>query len=61
MGVLEDLRSVAYALARFTGFASNAFLFGLVPVTLLVLRPSFAGLDASEWARGRKHVGKSVV
>jgi copper transport protein len=56
MGVLEDLRSVAYALARFTGFASNAFLFGLVPITLLVLRPSFAGLDAAEWARGRKRL-----
>jgi putative copper export protein len=56
MGVLEDLRSVAYALARFTGFASNAFLFGLVPVTLLVLRPSFRGLDGAQWARGRARV-----
>lgn len=56
MGVLEDLRTVAYALARFTGFASNAFLFGLVPIALLVLRPSFAGLDPGEWARGRKRI-----
>lgn len=56
MGVLEDLRSVAYALARFTGFSANAFLFGLVPVALLVLRPSFAGLPGDTWARGRRRL-----
>jgi copper transport protein len=60
MGVLEDLRSVAYALARFTGFAANAFLFGLVPVTLLVLRPSFRALDAAEWARGRARMARRL-
>jgi copper transport protein len=57
MGVLEDLRSVAYALARFTGFSANAFLFGLVPVALLVLRPSFAGLQGEGWSRGRRRLG----
>ncbi|HEY7874552.1 MAG TPA: hypothetical protein VIG64_05460, partial [Actinomycetota bacterium] len=60
MGVLEDLRSVAYALARFTGFAANAFLFGLVPIALLVLRPSFAGLSAGAWARGRKRIANRL-
>ena len=60
MGVLEDLRSVAYALARFTGFVSNAFLFGLVPVTLLVLRPSFTALDADQWSRGRRKIASRL-
>jgi copper transport protein len=57
MGPLEELRSVAYALARFTGFSANAFLFGLVPVALLVLRPAFAGLPAEEWSKGRRRIG----
>ena len=57
MGALEDLRSVAYTLARFTGFSANAVLFGAVPVLLLVLRPAFAGLTEDQWSRGRRRVG----
>lgn len=57
MGPLEELRSVAYALARFTGFSANAFLFGVVPVALLVLRPAFAGLPDREWNAGRRRIG----
>lgn len=60
MGVLEDLRSVAYTLARFTGFSANALLFGLVPVTLLVLRPAFAGLSGRDWDRGRRRVAARI-
>jgi copper transport protein len=60
VGALEDLRSVAYALARFTGFSANAFLFGVVPVTLLVLRPAFSGLPADEWAKGRRRIGRRL-
>jgi putative copper export protein len=60
MGVLEDLRSVAYTLARFAGFSANAFLFGLVPIALLVLRPAFRRLDGDEWAAGRRRIGSRL-
>lgn len=56
-GSLEDaLRSVAFPLARFSAFASNALLFGLVPVLVLVLRPGFAALPGDEWNRGRRRI-----
>lgn len=53
MGFEDDLRNIAYPLLRFTAFASHAFLFGLIPMLLLVLRPAFAGLPAEGWATGK--------
>ncbi len=53
----EALRSVALPLVRFCSFAANALLFGLVPICLLVLRPSFARLPAGDgWDKGRKRL-----
>lgn len=54
---MEDaLRSVAFPLARFSAFAANALLFGLVPVIVLVLRPGFSSLTGPEWDRGRRRI-----
>lgn len=53
----ETLRGVAFALVRFSSFAANGLLFGLVPVILLVLRPSLAALPDDTWGRGRTALG----
>lgn len=53
MGWEDQLRSVALPLLRFTVFSSNAVLFGLVPILLLVVRPAFSRLGA-EWDAGRR-------
>jgi putative copper export protein len=54
MGFEDDLRNIAFPLLRFASFAANAFLFGLIPILLLVLRPAFAGLPLEGWAKGRE-------
>lgn len=54
MAAEETLRQVALTLLRFSAFSAHAVLFGLVPVILLVLRPSFAELPADEWDPGRR-------
>jgi putative copper resistance protein D len=54
VGFEDELRNVAYTLLRFTAFSSHAFLFGLVPMLLLVIRPSFAAVEDPEaWRKGR--------
>ena len=54
---MEDtLRSVVFPLVRFSGFAATAFLFGLVPVLLLVLRPGFEALAQRGRDAGRRRV-----
>ena len=53
MGFEEILREVAYTCVRFMAFSAHAFLFGMPIVALLVLRPSFAEVDAEPWAEGR--------
>ncbi|MGH2731270.1 MAG: copper resistance D family protein [Actinomycetota bacterium] len=60
MGFEEDLRFVAFTLARFTSFAAHALLFGLVPTILLVLRPAFARLPVDDWAAGRRRVAARI-
>lgn len=60
MGFEEDLRFVAFTLARFTSFGVNALLFGLVPTLLLVLRPAFARLPNDEWADGRRRIASRI-
>ncbi len=56
MGFEETFRGIAFFATRFTAFMSHAFLFGLVPLLLLVLRPSFAALDGRTWANGRRRL-----
>lgn len=52
----ETLRSIAFTFVRFTSFAANALVFGLVPVLLLVVRPAFSPLPAGDWADGRSRL-----
>jgi copper transport protein len=52
VGFEEAFRSVGVGLARFLGFAANGFLLGMVPVILLVVRPSLVFLPA-EWTSVR--------
>jgi putative copper export protein len=55
----EPMRAVALPLLRFSAFAGMALVFGLVPVTWLVLRPAFAGLDDG-WSTGRRRVARRL-
>lgn len=56
----STLRDVALTLTRFAGFAANALVLGTLAVTVLVLRPTFASLDASTWARGRARLAERL-
>ncbi|MDQ3877782.1 MAG: CopD family protein [Actinomycetota bacterium] len=56
----DQLRSVAFDLARFSAFSAHALLFGLVTIVLLVLRPSFVEASSDEWARGRQRVARRL-
>lgn len=61
MGFEDDLRTVAYTLLRFTAFSSHALLLGLVPILLLVVRPSFAAVeDAEAWQTGRRRFSERL-
>ena len=52
VGFEEAFRSVGLGLTRFLAFAAHGFLLGMVPVILLVLRPSL-GLLPAEWTTVR--------
>lgn len=54
------LRDVALTLTRFAGFAANALVLGTLAVIVLVLRPTFASLDAEAWARGRARLAERL-
>ena len=56
----EVFRSVGLTMARTISFASHSFLFGLVPLLLLVLRPAFASLDVEAWGKGRSRVARRL-
>jgi len=56
MGFEETFRSIALTLTRTVSFASHLFLFGLVPLLLLVVRPSFAGLAGDAWDAARRRM-----
>src|SRR5688500_11073013 len=60
MGFEDEFRNVAFTLLRFTAFSAHAFLFGLIPILLLVLRPAFAGLPDDEWRQGRKYLSSRL-
>lgn len=57
MGFEDNFRNVTFTLLRFSAFTTHALLFGLIPILVLVLRPSFKGLDSAEWAKGRLRFG----
>jgi putative copper export protein len=56
----ETLTNIAEALLRFSSFAAHAILFGLIPISLLVLRPTFAAVEESVWGSGRARVAGRI-
>lgn len=60
MGFEETFRSVTLTLSRTISFSAHLFLFGLVPLFLLVLRPSFAGLSGDEWRTARARMARRL-
>lgn len=56
MGFEETFRSVGLTLSRSTSFISHAFLFGLLPILALVLRPAFRRVDAEAWGKSRVRI-----
>ncbi|HEX2296064.1 MAG TPA: CopD family protein [Actinomycetota bacterium] len=56
----NTLRDVALTLTRFAGFTANALVLGTLGVVVLVLRPTFASLDAQAWARGRARLAERL-
>lgn len=56
----STLRDVALTLTRFAGFTANALVLGTLAVVVLVLRPTFASLDPSAWARGRARLAERL-
>ncbi|MDQ4028408.1 MAG: CopD family protein [Actinomycetota bacterium] len=56
MDLEETLRSIALPLLRFASFAGSAIVFGLAPVLLLVLRPTFSSLSEEGWVKARRRV-----
>jgi copper transport protein len=59
VGFEEAFRSVGLGLTRFLAFAAHGFLFGLVPVILLVVRPSLTTLPA-EWVTVRSRLARRM-
>jgi copper transport protein len=59
VGFEEAFRSVGLGLTRFLAFAAHGFLFGLVPVILLVLRPSLTTVPA-EWTSVRDRLARRM-
>lgn len=60
MGFEEVFRSVGLTIARTVSLAAHSLLFGLAPLLLLVLRPSFATLRSDEWTTGLSRVARRL-
>lgn len=60
MGFESSLRDVALTIVRFSGFVANALVLGTFAVIVLVLRPTFASLDAETWAAGRARLAERL-
>ena len=60
MPLQETFQSIAFALTRFTSFSANAVIFGIVPISILVLRPAFAALDRGGWDETRRRLGRRL-
>jgi copper transport protein len=56
----ETFRGVAFFAARLTTFTAHAFLFGLVPVLVFVLRPAFAAVGDEGWSEGRRRLARRL-
>jgi putative copper export protein len=56
MGFEETFRSVGLTLARSISFISHGFLFGLLPILALVLRPAFRAVDPEAWGKSRARI-----
>jgi copper transport protein len=53
----EDVfRFVSFTIVRFCTFCAHAIVFGLVPVSFLVLRPSFKSLQGEFWDGARRRL-----
>lgn len=60
MGFEETFRSVGLTLARSISFISHAYLFGLLPILALVLRPSFRLVDSEAWGASRARISSRL-
>ncbi|MDQ3940106.1 MAG: CopD family protein, partial [Actinomycetota bacterium] len=60
MGFEETFRGVGFFAVRLTSFLSNALIFGLVPLLVLVLRPAFRGLGDEAWETGRRRLARRL-
>jgi putative copper export protein len=60
VGFEETFRSVGLTLARCISFISHAYIFGLVPILWLVLRPSFASVPADAWGGSRTRIASRL-
>jgi copper transport protein len=59
MPLQDTFQSIAFSVTRFTSFSANAVIFGLVPISILVLRPAFAGLGQA-WDETRRRLGRRL-
>ena len=59
-GFEEIFRGIGFFAIRLTSFLANAFIFGLIPVLLLVLRPAFASLEEETWRAGRRRLARRL-
>lgn len=60
MPLQETFQSIAFSVTRFSSFTAHAIIIGVVPICLLVLRPSFALLDSDAWQDGKRRLGKRL-
>lgn len=60
MPLQDTFQSIAFAVTRFTSFSAHAIIFGVVPIAILVLRPSFLSLDRDAWHATRQRLAKRL-
>ena len=60
MPLQDTFQSIAFSVTRFTSFTAHAVIFGLIPISVLVLRPAFLGLDREGWHEARKALGRRL-
>lgn len=60
MPVEDTFRLITTTLSRLGVFVAHGFLFGLIPVLVLVVRPSFRELPPTEWALVRQRTASRL-
>lgn len=60
MPLQDTFQSIAFAVTRFTSFSANALIFGVVPIAILVLRPSFLSLEREGWSETRRRLARRL-